>query len=337
MKPILVIAEIFNGHIRQVTWELAAAAREIETNQTKKQIFSAVHIIVPADDPLPLAEKISTQTGMNVIGLQIPRLKVYTSDVYIHCLGRLIRKINPSHILAAHTSQGRDFAPGLALELNTASICGVTGIRSDKEGLVYSRPVFDNTQNMMIRPAPNRPVVLTLMPGVFKQDIQTSGKPGRVDIQKIPFGPESCGKGRINHQKILKRPCENQALKGAKVIVAAGRGLGEKENLKSVFKLAKCFPSSAVGASRPLVDMGWIGYEHQVGITGAMVAPKLYLACGISGSSQHLAGIKDAGLVISINKNPAAPIFRHSDLCITEDVHEFIQAFLKKARAVDPA
>ena len=92
-----------------------------------------------------------------------------------------------------------------------------------------------------------------------------------------------------------------------------------------------------MGVSRPLVDMGWIGYEHQVGITGAMVAPKLYIACGISGSSQHLAGMKDAELVISINKNPAAPLFRHSDLCITEDVLEFIQAFLKKAGAVDQA
>ena len=337
MKPILVIAEIFDGHLRPVTWELAAAARKIKIDQTQKRICPAIHIIVPAEAPLPLAEKISTQTGMNVIGLQIPGLKVYTSDVYIHCLGRLIRRMNPSYILVAHTSQGRDFAPGLALDLNAASISGVTGIQCDKDGLIYSRPVFDNTQNMRVRPAPDRPVILTLMPGVFKPDIRKAENPGRVKIHTISFGPEPCGKGRIQHQKIFKRPCEKQALKGAKVIVAAGRGLGEKQNLELVFKFANCFPSSAVGASRPLVDMGWIGYEHQVGITGTMVAPKLYIACGISGSSQHLAGMKDAQIVISINKNPAAPIFRHSDLCITEDVLEFIQAFLKKAGAIDPA
>lgn len=330
MKPILVIAEIFDSHIRPVTWELAAAARKIKIDQTQKRICPAIHIIVPAEVPLPLAEKISTQTGMNVIGLQIPGLKVYTSDVYIHCLSKLIRKMNPSHILAAHTSQGRDFAPGLAIELNAASISGVTGIRCDEDGLIYLRPVFDNTQNMMIRPAPDSPVMLTLMPGVFRPDIKTHRKPGQVDIHKILFGSKPCGKGRIQHQKILKRPCENQALKGAKVIVAAGRGVGEKQNLEPVFKFTKCFPSSTVGASRPLVDMGWIGYEHQVGITGAMVSPKLYIACGISGSSQHLAGMKDAQIVISINKNSAASIFRHSDLCITEDVLEFIQAFLIK-------
>jgi electron transfer flavoprotein alpha subunit len=131
--------------------------------------------------------------------------------------------------------------------------------------------------------------------------------------------------------KAIKKSCENQALKGAKVIVAAGRGMKEKENLEFVFKFAKYFSSSAVGASRPLVDMGWIGYEHQVGVTGAVVAPELYIACGISGSSQHIAGMKDAGLVVSINKNPAAPLFFHSDLCIIEDALEFIPAFLKKA------
>ena len=337
MKPILIIAEIFDGHIRPITWELAAAARKIKLEQPLKQIFPTIHIIVPAEAPMPLAEEISTKTGMDVIGLQIPGLKVYTSDVYIHCLGRLIKKMNPSHILAAHTSQGRDFAPGLAIELNAASISGITGIRSDEDGLIYSRPVFDNTQNMIIRPAPNRTVMLTLMPGVFKPDIRKTEKPGRVDIHKISFGTESCDKRRIQHQKILKKPCENQALKGAKVIVAAGRGFGKKENLEPVFNFANCFSPSAVGASRPLVDMGWIGYEHQVGITGAMVAPELYIACGISGSSQHLAGMKDAEIVISINKNPAAPIFRHSDLCITGDVLEFIQAFLKLSDTIKSA
>ena len=103
----------------------------------------------------------------------------------------------------------------------------------------------------------------------------------------------------------------------------------KKENLETIFQFAQCFSSSAVGASRPLVDMGWIRYEHQVGITGTTVMPKLYIACGISGSSQHLAGMKEAQFVVSINNNPDAPIFRHSDLCIVEDIHEFIQIFLK--------
>ena len=329
MKQILVIAEIFAGQIRPITWELAAAARKIKNSPPLKQLPPAIHIIVPADNPTTLSEKIAKQTGIDVIGLQIPELKTYTSEIYIYCLKQLTKKMNPSHILIAHTSQGQDFAPGLALGLDAASIPGVNGIRSDENGLIYSRPAFNNTRNMIVRPTSNRPVVLTLMPGIFKQDGRKGGKPGQVDIRKISFAPAACGKERIQHRRTMRKVCENQALKEAKVIVAAGRGIKGKEDLKAVFNFAQYFPAAAIGASRPLVDMNWIGYQHQIGMTGATVAPKLYIACGISGSSQHLAGMKDAEFVVAINKNPEAPIFRHSDICITADVLEFIQAFLE--------
>ncbi|WP_457551578.1 electron transfer flavoprotein subunit alpha/FixB family protein [Desulfobacula sp.] len=341
MKKILVIAEIFQGRVRQVTWELAATAREIQTGFSEKQPLPGIQIpsitiIVPSNNPKPLAKKIAEQTGMDVIGLLIPGLKIYTSEIYITCLGQGIRKLDPSHILVAHTSQGRDFAPGLSLELDAVAIPSVNGIRFDKKGLICLRPVFDNTKNMLVRPVSDRPLLLTLMPGAFKPDIQKNRKPGCVDIQMSSFKPVAGGKPCIHHRQILKRPGENQALKAAKIIVAAGRGLGEKENLQLIFTFAKHFSSSAVGASRPLVDMGWIGYEHQVGITGASVAPDVYIACGISGSSQHIAGMENAKFVISINKNPAAPIFRHSDICITEDVLEFIQIFLNLIDTIEP-
>ncbi len=330
MKQILVIAEIFAGQIRPITWELVTAARKIKNSPGLKQLSPTIQIIVPADNPALLSEKIAKQTGIDVIGLQIPELKNYTSEIYIYCLEQLIKKIDPSHVLAAHTSQGQDFAPGLALGLNAVAISGVNGIRSDENGLIYSRPVFNNTRNQMLRPASNRPVTLTLMPGTFKPDERKDGEPGRVDIRKIPFAPAVCGKEHIQHCRTVKKIFEDQTLEEAKVIIAAGRGIKEKEELKSILKFAQCFPTAAVGASRPLVDMNWLGYQHQIGITGATVAPKLYIACGISGSSQHLAGIKDAEFVVSINKNPQAPIFRHSDVCIIADIIEFIGTFLKK-------
>ncbi|MEA3333689.1 MAG: electron transfer flavoprotein subunit alpha/FixB family protein [Pseudomonadota bacterium] len=291
----------------------------------------AINITVPAKNPEPLAEKIAKQTGLDVIGLQIPELKTYTNEIYIHCLEQLIKNMNPSHILVAHSSQGQDFAPGLALGLDAAAISGVNDIDFDEEGLLYSRPAFDNTRVQMIRPNANRPVMLTLMPGNFKPDEQKEKRAGRVDIHTISFAPSACGKERIRHRRTVKKTCENQALKKAKIIVAAGRGIKEKENLKSVFNFAQCFPAAATGASRPLVDMDWLEYQHQVGITGATVAPKLYIACGISGSSQHLAGIKNAEFIVAINKNPEAPIFRHSDICIAADVIEFIESFLRKS------
>lgn len=325
MKHILVIAEIFEELIQPVTWELVAAARRIMDLENSGEI----KIITLSDDPLPLADKIAEQTSMDVIGLKISGCRGYDSDVYKQALSWLIKNMEPSHILAAYTSQGRDFAPGLAIRLDAASISGVNNIKSDDKGLIYSRSVLSNNQNMILRPVPGIPVVLTIMPGVFKFDAPENSKKGRVDIFQAPFDFGSDSSGRICHKQIIKKKCENQALKQADIIVSAGRGIGEKENLEIIFQFAKCFSSSAVGTSRPLVDTGWIGYEHQVGITGASVAPKLYIACGISGSSQHLAGMENAQFVVSINSNPHAPIFRHSDLCIVEDAVEFIEAFLE--------
>lgn len=328
MKQILVVAEIFAGQIRPITWELAAAARLIEKILPSQQSSPAIHVIVPAEDPGPLAETIAQQTGLDVIGLQVPELKAYSSEIYISCLEQLTEELKPSHILVAHTPQGQDFAPGLAVGINAASVPAVNGIRCDEEGLVYSRPVFDNSRNLLVRPTDDRPVVLTVMPGVFKPAVGNEGKSGRVDIREVPCRSAGSGDERIRHRRFLKTSCDNQALKEAKVIVAAGRGIKEKENLKSIFEFAQSFSSSAVGASRPLIDMKWIEYQHQVGITGATVSPRLYIACGISGSTQHLAGMKRAEFVVAINKNPEAPIFLHADLCITEDVLEFIDAFL---------
>lgn len=330
MKEIFVIAEILTGQIRPVTYELIAAARKIETGLIHSGNPAHIRVIIPAENPEPLAEKLAGETKIDIIGLKIAELKNYNSDLYIYCLGKLLNTLNPSHIIIAHTSQGRDFAPGLAVELEAAAISGVNGIRIDKNELIYSRPAFNNCKNMLLRQEAKLPLLLTLQPGIFKMDLAKATKIGTVAIQKIAFTPETYNKNRIRHQQTRKRPGENQALKKAKIIVAAGRGIKKKENLESIAKFAQCFAAAAVGVSRPLIDLQWIGYEHQVGITGATVTPELYIACGISGSSQHLAGMKNAGFIVAINKNPEAPIFRHADLCINADVIEFIETFLDK-------
>jgi electron transfer flavoprotein alpha subunit len=332
MKQILVIAEVFEGLIRPVTHELIAAALKI----IELQQSGIIKIIIPlsghSGDPLLLSDRLAAQTGIDITCLKITNFQGYNSDVYKKSLTRFIKTVQPSHIIAAHTSQSQDFAPGLAVRLNAASISGVNGIRSDDDGLLYSRSVFNNTKNMIIRPVADIPVVLTLIPGSFKFDKPDIPKKGQIDIHEISFDSGQESTIRIRHKKILKPACSNQALKEANIIISAGRGIGKKENLDNIVQFAKCFSSSAVGVSRPLVDMKWIRYEHQVGITGTTVSPKVYIACGISGSSQHLAGIKDAQFVVSINNNPDAPIFRHSDLCIVEDIFEFIQVFLKEIK-----
>jgi electron transfer flavoprotein alpha subunit len=328
MKPILIIAEVMDGSVRPVTWELISAARMIQELIKKlepsNKNSSVIRVIVPAKNPMPLAKEIASCAGADVLALKIPTLAAYTSEAYKNLLTPLIKELAPSHILVAHTSQGRDFAPGLALRLNAASISGVNKIQWDEKGLLYSRPILNNTRNMVLRPESDIPVVLTLMPGVYPP----AGKKVSGSIMEKEIFPMP-GQSQMVHQKIVKKENNHQALKQAQTIVTAGRGIGEPSNLERVARFARCFSASALGVSRPLVDMGWIGYEHQIGITGASVAPRLYIACGVSGSSQHLAGMKESDWVVSINKNSDAPICSHADVCITADVMDFIQAFME--------
>ncbi|MBU0971867.1 MAG: electron transfer flavoprotein subunit alpha/FixB family protein [Proteobacteria bacterium] len=333
MKPILIVAEVMDGCIRPVTWELVAAAGVIrDLIQTDgaggKRKAAQIAVIVPAQDPVALAREISSHAKVDVMALRVPSLAAYTSEAYKMCLVPLIQELSPSHILVAHTSQGRDFAPGLAVRLNAASISGVNQIRSDGGGLLYSRPGMNNTRNMLLRPESGFPLVLTLVPGIFSARPCQVEDSGTIIIKEFLSGANQ--PVRMVHQKLARRENDHQALKQAQTIVAAGRGIGERSNLEAVARFARYFSASAVGASRSLVDMGWIGYDHQVGITGASVAPRLYIACGISGSSQHLAGMKGSDWVVSINKNSQAPICSHADVCIVADVVEFIRVFLEQ-------
>lgn len=340
MNPILVIAEILGNRIGPVTLELVSAARMIRDSYPggssdkggdTRENNSRILIVVPHRRPVPLADQLAADTGLDTIALSLPDTRACRNEVVKEALVALMKKTAPSHVLAAHTALGREIAPGLAVRLGAASIAGVIGIRScspDGGAPVFTRPVMDNTRVQAVEPDPNLPAVLTLVPGAFPRFSGKAVSGGRVleetaaiDLRKL----------RTVQKKHLKPVGSSQALKSARVVVAAGRGIGEKENLGAVSQFAGAFPSSALAASRPLVDMGWIGYERQVGVTGASVSPDLYIACGISGSSQHLAGIKDAKYVVSINKNPDAPICRHSDLCITADVMAFIREFQLKS------
>ncbi|MFO7884046.1 MAG: electron transfer flavoprotein subunit alpha/FixB family protein [Desulfobacteraceae bacterium] len=341
MTDIIVIAEIFENRVRPVTWELIAAAVNIQEVKNRDSRADAtgtgkIKVIVPAEEPLPPARVVAEKTGLEVTGLKIPGLTAYNSDMYKAYLSSALGTMNFSHVLAAHTAQGRDFAPGLAVRLNAVCVSGVVDIKKEENRLVYFRLVSNSTKLLGLGTAEERPVLLTIMPDVFhlpesfnqenKRILNKRIKVREMVLEDIHFTP------RIKNVNVFRIKGEKSLLKGADIIVAAGRGIEKKSNLDLVFKFAAWFSSAAVGASRPLVDMGWIGYGHQVGITGQSVSPRLYIACGISGSSQHLAGMKNAGIVVAVNKHPAAPISRHCDLYIQADAPAFIKTFLNRAK-----
>ncbi|HCY87613.1 MAG TPA: hypothetical protein DHV36_20935, partial [Desulfobacteraceae bacterium] len=202
-------------------------------------------------------------------------------------------------------------------------------------GLIFDRPVMDNTKVQAVRPSGTHSCILTLVPGSVGTGHfpEAADVPGRVTKQDVPVSSPKV------FRKELSVPESHDAadtsgpdIRTSPIVVGAGQGIGEPENLDRIFAFAERLPGAAVGASRPLVDRGFMPYSRQVGITGAVVTPDLYIACGISGSSQHLAGMAGAKWVVSINISADAPICRHADLCIPADVTEFLDAFLDDNR-----
>lgn len=163
------------------------------------------------------------------------------------------------------------------------------------------------------------------MPGVFSS---ASGAGPHAAAGNVEVVGVSASQEKMIFRGIVKQGSEASALGRAKIVVAAGRGIEKEENLEKIYAFSKLFPGVAVAGSRPLIDMGWMPYKQQVGITGARVSPDIYIACGISGSSQHLAGMDKSAFVVAINNDPNATIFKHADLCIVEDLFSFIDSLI---------
>ncbi len=329
MRQIVVVVEHDASGILPVTHEFMACAK-ILGDQTGASILA----VIPGKGEPAMAGEISS-LGVETIDLAITGMDGYNSEAWKGALFQLFTTLAPWYIIVGHTATGRDYAPGLGVRLGGCSIAGVNNIVFDKTGPLFSRQVLNGTQNALVRPE-TEPCIVMVQPGAFRAHGTSSPLPGRVS--PLP-GRVSPLPGRVIHMEVLFSggkiqplgiktvATRGEDLDRAAVIVAAGRGIGERDNLHLLERFAALFPNSVVGASRPLVDDGWMEYRFQVGITGARVSPKLYIACGISGSSQHLAGITGSELIVSVNSDPNAAIFNHSDICIVGDLFGFISAF----------
>lgn len=315
MKSIFVVAEHDNDKLLPITHELISCARSLS-----KSTREPVTVVIPGSSHPAMAREIAS-LGIQVIDLAIPGIDGYNSGAYKACLDQLFAPLGPMYIIVAHTAIGRDFAPGLGVRLNGCSIAGVNNLVWGKGGPLFSRSILNGTQNALVRPTA-LPCIVMVQPGAFPAQKSDASSPGKVISMEIPFMDE-----KIESLGVKTTNTNGDDFERASVIVAAGRGLGKRENLGAIGEFASLFPNAMVGASRPLVDEGWIKYPCQVGITGARVSPKVYIACGISGSSQHLAGIMGSEMIVSINSDPNAAIFNHSDLCIVEDILAFISIF----------
>jgi len=320
-KYAWAVAEHSGNSINQVTWEVIGFARKVSSFADCKLMA-----VVLDDNPEKLAGEIASAAGCDVIAAAVEGLEDYNSDVYRKVLKILAEEFPPRFIVAGHTSTGFDFAPALAVDMEASCITGASEFNPEGRP-VFTRAVCCGKVCEDVEPARGTVTVVTVAPGAQSPPDWSPEESGDVFFRKFE-APESSVKniGRTEADKGTVN------LEDAEVIVAVGRGAGDPDRIDPARELASLFNRGAVAASRPVCDAGWLPPEHQVGMTGRTVSPKLYIAAGISGALQHTAGMKNSNLIVSINTDKNAPFCRTAHYCITEDMHRFIPALIEKIR-----
>ena len=269
-----------------------------------------------------------------VIVVEGPEYKDYTTDAYTAAMYYLIDKYGPTTLLIGATPDGRDMGPRLACRIKTGLTADCTGLDIDPDSgnVAWTRPAFGGNLMATILCPDHRPQIGTVRPGVFKKSAPGDAK-AEIIREEFHVAPEQI---RTQLLEVIREAAgELVDLEGADIIVSGGRGVGGPEGFAPVKALAEVL-GATVGASRAAVDSGWISHAHQVGQTGKTVAPKLYIACGISGAIQHLAGMSGSDCIVAINKDPDAPIFDVADYGIVGNLFEVLPVLteeIKKLKA----
>ncbi len=248
----------------------------------------------------------------------------YTADGYVAALEQLLQQLQPAFIVFPHTYQVRDYAPALATRLRQVLISDVTAIKSDSGQPTFVRQLLQGKLNADYRPSGSGPCFLSIQAGTFRADTL---EPGAAEV--TPFQP-TLDPAQIRNKpgERFRESAQTVDLTAAPVIVSVGRGIGEQDNIGLIEELATAL-GAELAASRPICDNGWLPMERQVGSSGQTVAPKLYLAVGISGAIQHLVGMKGSKAIIAINKDENAPIFEVADFGIVGDLFEIVPELTK--------
>jgi electron transfer flavoprotein alpha subunit len=323
-KGVWVFAETRKGALKKVGYELLSRGRELA--DTLKTELCAVALGHDIRD----VQSLIAQGADKVFLVDSPDLADNQEDYLTHSLLSLIKEHKPEIVLAGATALGRSFFPRVAAILNTGLTADCTGLDIDTEKrlLLQTRPTFGGNILATILCPNKRPQMSTVRPRVFKTAPPNPDHQGQ--IIKVDFKKDSVT-AKTKLLSFVEDLTEKVKLEDADIIVSGGRGLGKAENFKLLEELAGCI-GAAMGSSRAAVDEGWIPYSHQVGQTGKTVCPKLYIACGISGAIQHLAGMQTSDCIVAINDNPDAPIFQVAHYGIVGDLFQVVPLMIKKLK-----
>jgi len=310
-QDIFVIGELEDGKPKKVTLECIGQANELALKTGGK-----VHVAVLGKDTTSAAEVLAKSGAAVVYTVEDVKLRHYTSEGYSQALKPLIEKINPAYILFGATYHGRDLTAMLSAAFGFGAAVDVTGINIlDKGAVEITRPIYAGNVLAKLK-FKELPAIITLRPNVFEH----AKKFAEGAIESV--APQ-IGEIKAVVKDVISKATGRVELTEADIVVAGGRGLQKPENFKLIEGLADIL-GGACGASRVIVDAGWVGHHIQVGQTGKTVNPKLYFAIGIAGAMQHLAGMRSSKIIVAINSDPEAPIFKVADYGIVGDALKII-------------
>jgi electron transfer flavoprotein alpha subunit len=309
-RKVLTLAEVRDGSLRNVSFEAIAAAKTIA------QGGEVVSVLV-GESVQSYANELFFHGADRVVVIEHPNLKNYTSDGYSQALKAVIEEEKPEGIILGHTALGKDLSPKLAIKLNSGLVSDVVALEEAGGNLVFTRPIYSG-KAFEKKIVTDGIIFVTVRPNniqPLERDESRSGevKTVSVDIKDL----------RAIVKEVVRKTAEGVDLSEAKVIVAGGRGVKSAEGFKPLQELAEVL-GGAVGASRGACDAGYCDYSLQIGQTGKVVTPDLYIACGISGAIQHLAGMSNSKVIVAINKDPEANIFKVADYGIVGDLFEVV-------------
>lgn len=319
---VWVFAEQRKGTLAGVAFELLGEGRRLAD-----KLGCSLSAVLFGKDVKDQAQSLIARGADKVYVADDPSLEWFTDDLYGELLQNLIRENKPEIVLCGATAMGRSFFPSVANALDTGLTADCTGldIRMEDRVLMQTRPAFGGNIMATILCPTHRPQMATVRPKVMRPLPPEEGRSGEiVDINVKDYN--LVGKTRILDS--IQELADKINLAEAEIIVAGGRGLGSAEGFGLLRQLADLL-GGVVGASRGAVDSEWISYAHQVGQTGKTVAPRLYIACGISGAVQHLVGMQSSDFIVAINNDPAAAIFDVADFALVGDLYEVIPALIR--------
>jgi electron transfer flavoprotein alpha subunit len=314
---ILVLAEQRGGTLNRASWEAVAAAQALAGGMP-------IRVAVMGESTAAQAGELAKADVAEALAVEHAALATYTPDAFTMAAQALIAASSPTFVVAAHTYQARDFAPMLAARLRTTLVSDVIGISGTGSEATFTRPMFQGKLVATVRPRPSGPCVITVQIGAFRADAVRMG--GSATVTRVAAEIDAAAI-RQKPEAPFQEAKQAVDLGQAERIVAVGRGIKSQEHLPLVQKLAAAMDAE-VAASRPICDNGWLPMDRQIGSSGQTVAPKLYMALGISGAIQHLVGMKGSRTIVAINKDRDAPIFEVADYGIVGDLFEIVPALI---------